>query len=80
MGHTDEGRPGRAGSEMRQNLTGLDAGFVPQLVAAGALALQVAAGAVGGGGGAVRADAGVALTRLGETQEAAGMIGTGVEA
>lgn len=63
----------------RRRLTGLDAGFVLQLVAARALALQVAGGG-GYGRGAVRADAGVALTRLRETQEAARLIGTGVEA
>lgn len=63
----------------RRRLTGLDAGFVLQLVATGALALQLAVGR-GHGRGAVRADAGVSVTRLGQTEEAARPIGTGVVA
>lgn len=63
----------------RRRLTGLDAGFVLQLVAAGALALKLAVGR-GHGRGAVRADAGVPVARLGQTEEAARPIGAGVVA
>lgn len=60
-------------------LTSLDAGVVPELVAAGTLALQVSVGQ-GCGRGAVRADAGVPLVGLRQTQQAAGLVGTGVTA
>lgn len=60
-------------------LTSLDAGVVLELVARGTLALQLSVGH-GNGWGAVRADTGVSVAGLRQTQQGARLVGAGIMA
>lgn len=60
-------------------LTSLDAGGVVELVAGGTLALQLSIGH-GNSRGTVRADAGVSVAGLRQTQQGARLVGTGIMA
>lgn len=58
-------------------LTGLDTGVVLEVISSGTLALHLTVGH-GYSGSAIWADTGVSVARLRQTQQATGLVGTGI--